>query len=131
MRANRRRDTKPERLVRSLLHDRGLRFRVDMPIRVGSARPIKPDIVFTRAKLCCFVDGCWWHGCEQHGRRTTGSNSHYWEAKIARNMERDAEQEALLRSDGWSVIRFWEHEDPEDVATKIAAALAAARRQDR
>lgn len=129
MRANRRRDTGPERRVRAVLHERGQRFRVDMPIKIGSARVIKPDIVFTRVKLCCFVDGCWWHGCEQHGRRTTAKNNEYWHAKIARNRERDSEQAALLRSDGWTVMRFWEHEDPETVATAIERALDAARRR--
>lgn len=125
MRANHRRDTKPERKVRSLLHGRGLRFRVDMPIKVGSSRAIKPDIIFTRAKLCCFIDGCWWHGCWQHGRRETALNNEYWHAKIARNIERDSEQEAALRSQGWTVMRFWEHEDPGEVVTKIAEALAS------
>lgn len=126
MRANRRRDTKPEREVRSLLHGQGVRFRVDMPIKVGSARAIKPDIVFTKVKLCCFIDGCWWHGCDEHGRRTTALNNDYWQAKIARNMERDVEQKALLQNDGWTVMRFWEHENPAFVAEKIADALASA-----
>lgn len=123
MRANRRRDTGPERAVRSLLHARGLRYRVDLPIRVGDMRPVRPDLVFTKPQICCFIDGCWWHGCPEHGRRRTSSNDDYWRAKIARNIERDAEQEAALTAAGWIVLRFWEHQDPEHVATTIGSAL--------
>jgi len=125
MRANRRRDTGPERAVRSLLHARGLRYRVDLPIRVGALRPVRPDLVFTRARVCCFIDGCWWHGCPEHGRRRTSANDEYWSAKIARNVERDAEHRSVLEAAGWTVLRFWEHEDPADVADRIADAVAA------
>jgi DNA mismatch endonuclease Vsr len=48
---------------------------------------VRPDVVFTRARVCCFIDGCWWHGCRQHGRRRTSANDEYWSAKIARNVE--------------------------------------------
>jgi DNA mismatch endonuclease (patch repair protein) len=127
MRANRRRDTGPERAVRSLLHARGMRFRVDLPIRVGVFRPVRPDVVFTRARVCCFIDGCWWHGCPEHGRRRTSTNDDYWSAKIGRNLERDVEQRSALESAGWTVLRFWEHEDPAHVADAICVAVAAAR----
>src|SRR4051812_36038540 len=66
MKANRRRDTKPELIIRSLLHRRGLRFRVDRPIRTGSGL-VRPDIVFTAGRLAVFVDGCYWHACPEHG----------------------------------------------------------------
>src|SRR5262245_13953597 len=78
MRANRRRDTKPEKAVRSILHARGRRFRVDYPIAIEGRRPIRPDIVFPRARLCVEVDGCWWHGCDAHGTRPTIANASYW-----------------------------------------------------
>lgn len=125
MRANRRRDTGPERAVRSLLHARGLRYRVDLPIRMGALRPVRPDLVFTRARVCCFIDGCWWHGCPEHGRRRTSANDEYWSAKISRNVERDAEQRSALERSGWIVLHFWEHEDPAKVADTIAGAVAA------
>jgi DNA mismatch endonuclease (patch repair protein) len=122
MRANRRRDTEPERRVRRRLHAGGLRFRVDLPIPVGDGRPVRPDIVFTRARLAVFVDGCFWHGCPEHGRRPEVKNRHYWGPKIARNVERDHEHKRALADAGWTVLRFWEHESPEAVALEIQRA---------
>lgn len=119
MRANRRRDTEPERRVRRLLHASGLRFRVDMPIRAGRARPLRPDISFTRVRLAVFIDGCFWHGCPEHGRRPQVQNGHYWGPKIARNIERDTEHTHALVASGWTVLRFWEHEAPGTVARRI------------
>lgn len=116
MQANRRRDTQPEMAVRRLLHARGLRYRVD-------TRPIPTvrhtaDIVFTRARLAVFIDGCWWHGCPEHHRRPR-SNSEYWHSKIERNQERDRRATAQLESAGWRVLRAWEHQDPARVAAQI------------
>jgi DNA mismatch endonuclease, patch repair protein len=123
MAAIRRRDTGPEKRIRSLLHASGLRFRVDYPIRIGNARPIRPDIVFTRRRLAVFVDGCYWHGCPDHGRRSAGVNASYWGPKIARNQERDAEHTALLESAGWTVLRFWEHAEAREVALAIRSTM--------
>ena len=107
MAAIRRRDTKIELDVRSLLHVRGRRFRVDFPIRVGAARPIRPDIVFTRAKLCVFIDGCFWHGCPVHGQRLGLQNAEHWQPKLAGNAARDQRHAEMLEAAGWSVIRCW------------------------
>src|SRR4051794_17312207 len=82
MRANRRRDTTPELDLRRSLHRLGLRYRVDFPVRDGLPRPVRPDVVFTRARLAVFVDGCFWHGCPEHGRRQGGANRSYWSPKI-------------------------------------------------
>lgn len=115
MQGNKRRDTGPELALRSSLHARGLRFRVDFPIRPSSnSRPIRPDIVLTRAKLAIFVDGCFWHGCPVHGNQPR-SNSEYWTAKLARNAERDRTNDEMLRQGGWTVLRVWEHEAGSDV----------------
>jgi len=120
MRGNRRRDTGPEKRLRSALFALGLRFRVDRPIRVTAQdRPIHPDIVFPRAKLAVFVDGCFWHGCPEHGT-SPRRNSHYWNAKLRLNVERDRRYDALLRDAGWTVVRVWEHDDPEEAAARIA-----------
>jgi DNA mismatch endonuclease (patch repair protein) len=127
MRANRRRDTSPEISVRRLLHAAGYRFRVDLPVRAGAGRPVRPDIAFTRRKLAVFIDGCFWHGCPLHGRRAGGVNDGYWTPKIARNRERDTEQDARLHAAGWRVLRFWEHDDPERVASLIGQQLRAGR----
>jgi DNA mismatch endonuclease (patch repair protein) len=123
MRANRRRNTRPERAVRSLLHAKGFRFRVDRPIRTGHPRLIRPDIVFSRARVAVFVDGCFWHGCPDHGRRDRIENAHYWAPKIRGNMTRDRLHTNALEAAGWTVIRAWEHEPPEQVADRITDAL--------
>jgi DNA mismatch endonuclease (patch repair protein) len=116
MQANRRRDTHPEIAVRRLLHARGLRYRVD-------TRPIPAfrhtaDIVFTKARLAVFIDGCWWHGCPEH-HRPPRRNSDYWHAKIEGNRDRDRRVTDQLESAGWRVVRVWEHQDPAEVAAQI------------
>lgn len=126
MAAIRRRDTGPERAVRSLLHARGLRYRVDLPIRLAGHRPIRPDIVFTRQRVAVFIDGCFWHGCPEHGQRTGIRNGAYWSPKIAGNAERDQRHTAALEAAGWTVLRFWEHEPPEVVAEKVSEQLVGA-----
>jgi len=122
MRANRRRDTAPERAIRSELHRRGLRFRVDLRVPVADGRSPRPDIVFTRRRVAVFVDGCFWHGCREHSQPPR-QNSGYWGPKIARNIERDREHDQRLASEGWTVIRVWEHEDVRAAADRIAGAL--------
>lgn len=119
MQSNRGRDTKPELAVRRLLHRAGYRYRVDFaPLRDRR----RADIVFTRRNLAVFIDGCFWHGCPQHASLPK-SNVDYWLPKLARNVERDREADRDFRDAGWTVLRFWEHDDPEAVATAIASAL--------
>jgi DNA mismatch endonuclease (patch repair protein) len=98
MRANRRTDTAPERALRSELHRLGLRFRKDLRVKVdrGSARP---DIVFPRARVAVYCDGCFWHRCPEHGQ-IPKANRDYWEPKLARNVERDRETDAALAEAG-------------------------------
>ena len=122
MKANRRRDTKPELAVRSALHRRGLRFRVDLPIRPPGHRVVRPDVVFTRQKLALFVDGCWWHGCPTHATVPT-TNREYWVPKLKENRTRDCRQTRALEDAGWIVIRVWSHEDPERVADSLVRRL--------
>jgi len=125
MRAIRRRDTKFEVSVRSLLHSKGLRFRVDLPIRLEGFRPIRPDIAFTKHRVAVFCDGCFWHGCPEHGQRPDIRNGYYWNPKIAGNMERDLQHTAALQDAGWAVLRFWEHEDQLTVADAIEREISA------
>ena len=120
MLGNRSRDTKPEILVRSLVHRRGLRYRV-------SQRPIAnvrrtADLVFRRAKVAVNVDGCFWHGCEQHYKEPK-TNTEYWRNKIDGNRRRDRETDELLTAAGWLVLRFWEHEDPLLVSETISLTV--------
>ncbi|TML54150.1 MAG: very short patch repair endonuclease [Actinobacteria bacterium] len=121
MRANSVRETRPERVLRSALHQRGLRFRKHVALlERGRCRP---DVVFPRQRVAVFVDGCFWHGCPQHGTRPT-TNSDYWSAKITRNVGRDREHDLLLGSLGWHVIRIWEHEDVEAAADWVERVLS-------
>ena len=126
MQANRSRDTKPELRLRSILHRRGMRFRVaHMPL---SGVRWTADVVFTRAKVAVFVDGCFWHGCPEHFKLPT-RNENYWAPKVNRTRERDAEFDRLLRDAGWVVIRVWEHE-PVDVVADLVDATVSNRRID-
>lgn len=123
MQANRRRDTAPELAVRRLLHARGLRFRVDY--RLEKSLRTRADIVFTRRRVAVFIDGCFWHGCPLHATQPK-SNADYWGPKLARNVARDCEADAALRNAGWTVLRYWEHEDPREVAVLITLAVLGA-----
>lgn len=116
MQGNRSRDTKPELELRRLLHAHGLRYRV-------CTRPLKDlrrtaDVVFRPAKVAVELRGCYWHGCPVHGT-TPATNRTYWQEKIARNKERDAETERLLTEAGWAVVVVWEHEDLTEAAAVI------------
>lgn len=127
MLSNRRRDTAPELRVRRLLHVAGFRYRVDYAPLGGRLRA---DIVFTRLRVAVFIDGCFWHGCPQHATLPK-TNSDYWLPKLERNIERDRATDALLRDAGWTVLRYWEHEAPADVAKAVATAIrTAAAKED-
>jgi DNA mismatch endonuclease (patch repair protein) len=123
MAANRRRDTKPEVKIRSLLHRTGHRFRVDFPIQVPGRRPVRADIAFTRKRVAVFIDGCFWHGCPEHWRPPK-SNEGYWVDKITRNQERDRLTDELLEAEGWKSVRVWEHEPAAQVIESVEVALA-------
>jgi DNA mismatch endonuclease (patch repair protein) len=122
MQGNRSRDTKPELAVRRLLHRAGLRYRV-------AQRPLPSlrrtaDIVFSRARVAVFIDGCFWHRCPVHAT-TPRTRTEFWSAKFARNVARDADTNALLRAAGWEVLRFWEHQDPAWIAEEVQRAVRA------
>ncbi len=124
MSAQRSQDTAPELAVRRLLHAMGLRYRVHVPPLPRLRR--KADIVFPRARVAVFIDGCFWHGCPEHGRRRHEVNEWYWPEKIARNQRRDADTDARLQEAGWTVVRIWEHEPASDAAQRVVAAVRAA-----
>lgn len=124
--SNRRRDTGPELALRRALFARGMRFRVDHSIRLEGGRPIRPDIVCTRPRVAVFVDGCFWHGCPEHGSMPK-SNRDFWVSKIKRNRERDRAQTAVLEAAGWKVVRVWEH-DPIVSSTDHIADVVERRR---
>lgn len=126
MQGNRRRDTAPELRVRRLLHAAGARYRVDVAPVAGLRR--RADVVFTRQRLAVFIDGCYWHGCAEHGTRAR-TNAQYWSAKIAANRARDADTDAQLRAAGWTPLRYWEHEEPRAVADDVLARLRGTPRR--
>lgn len=115
-----RRDTLPELAVRRLLHRRGLRYRVDACPEATSRR--RADIVFPRARVAVFIDGCYWHGCPTHCR-PSGRNLTWWRSKIETNRRRDVDTDAMLTASGWTVVRAWSHDDPQIVADMIERAV--------
>lgn len=124
MLANRRNDTGPEMRVRRLLHAAGLRYRIDYaPDRRNLRR--RADIVFTRRRIAVFIDGCYWHGCPEHFVPPK-ANARYWAGKIAGNIARDRDTDERLRSLGWVVLRFWEHDEPSLVAERIILTVRGA-----
>lgn len=124
MQANKGRDTKPELALRRAVHALGLRYRV-------STRPLPAirrtaDLTFSRAKVAVFLDGCFWHGCPEHHTQSA-TNAEFWAEKVRRNRERDREIDRLLAEAGWSVIRIWEHEDPQVGAALVAQEVRSRR----
>lgn len=119
-----RRDTLPERAIRSELHRRGLRFRVDRAPIPGLRS--RADIVFGPARVAVYVDGCFWHSCPEHGTRPK-ANAGWWERKLDRNQERDRETDRVLQEHGWEVVRIWEHEDPVAAADRVQRAIEGVR----
>lgn len=116
-------NTVPERTLRSALWSAGLRYRLR-----GNLKG-KPDVVFIGRKVAVFVDGCFWHSCPVHATKPK-TNAEFWRQKILRNVERDQQVTRSLTSDGWIVLRFWEHEVEralEDVVRKVAAAVQLKR----
>ena len=99
-------NTKPELIVRSLLHRMGFRFRLNRMDLPG-----KPDLVLPKYKVALFVHGCFWH-CHDNCKKAhlPASNIEYWTAKLTRNKERDAKNQVLLEALGWKVIIIWECE---------------------
>jgi len=97
-------DTKPELLLRSMLHKAGYRFRLHRKDLPG-----KPDIVLPKYRTAIFVNGCYWHrhkGCPN--ATTPKTRPEFWEAKFKDTVERDKRNVAELESLGWNVVTVWE-----------------------
>lgn len=75
-------------------------------------------MVFGRAKVAVFVDGCFWHSCPMHSS-IPRANREWWVAKLEGNQTRDRATDTHLRNIGWTVLRFWEHEDPYDAVDLV------------
>lgn len=112
--------TKVELQVRSRLHARGYRFRVNR--RLLPDQMFRGDIVWSGRRLVVFLDGCFWHGCPDHGT-IPKANHEWWRAKIEANRDRDQRADRLLKQAGWTVLRFWEHTHPDEAVEKIIHVL--------
>lgn len=102
-------NTKPELMLRGCLWKFGLRYRLHYKLQG------RPDIVFPGRRIAIFVDGCFWHGCPEHGVRPK-TNRRFWHEKIKGNVKRDERNTMQLTKDGWTVLRFWEHDVEKDLA---------------
>lgn len=122
MRAIRSQGMKPEMMVRRLAYSLGYRYRLHRKDLPG-----KPDLAFIGRRKAIFVHGCFWH---QHPAcrdgRPPNSNTSYWGPKLARNVERDNENEARLRAAGWDVLTIWECEtgQPNVLAERLTSFLS-------
>lgn len=118
------RNTKPEKLIRSLLHRRGFRFRLNV-----RELPGRPDIVLPRRRAVVFVHGCFWHGHNCALFKWPQTRPEFWREKIARNRLNDAVALAALAAQGWRVAVVWEcalrgpQHDPQAVVERLAAWL--------
>ena len=117
-------NTKPEIMVRSILHRLGYRFTVSGPR--NKKLPGKPDVVLPKWKTVIFVHGCFWHGhkgCPLFNMPKTRTK--FWREKITGNKERDTRNEAALKELGWNVVTIWECElanvkKCEDLANRLS-----------
>jgi DNA mismatch endonuclease (patch repair protein) len=119
MQTTRQRDTPGELALRAALRSLGLRYRVDVTLP-GTRR--RADVAFIGAKVAVFIDGCFWHGCPDHGTWPK-ANAAWWRDKIETNRHRDRDTDQRLRAAGWTVLRFWEHADFKMAADAVARAV--------
>lgn len=122
MRSNRKVDTRPELELRRSLWSEGLRgFRKNY-----KGLPGCPDVVYTRRRLIIDVRGCFWHDCPTcRAGKVVTKNAAYWNVKIARNVERDAENELAWTELGYHAVVIWEHEVRKDAAAAVDRVRAA------
>ncbi|QOJ19095.1 MAG: DNA mismatch endonuclease Vsr [Phycisphaeraceae bacterium] len=127
MRGVRSHDTTPERIVRSVAHSLGFRFRLKRRDLPGS-----PDLTFPRLRAVVFVHGCYWH---QHrcprGARQPKTNRSYWLPKLRRNVERDRRAIRALRRDGWRVLVVWECQTRDNAALSSTLKAFLSHRHSR
>jgi DNA mismatch endonuclease (patch repair protein) len=124
MLANVGRPTAIETLLQRALSRAGMRFLKNA--QVDPAIRCKADVVFRKARVCVFVDGCFWHGCKDHFR-VPKTNTAWWREKIADNRQRDKRQSRKLRALGWTVLRVWEHQitgdDLRGIVDRVSTAI--------
>jgi DNA mismatch endonuclease (patch repair protein) len=114
-----RESTGPEISLRRELHRRGIRFRLHRRDLPGT-----PDIVLPKDRIAVFVDGCFWHGCAEHGG-IPKHNNEWWREKLEKNRERDVRKDRELDLLGWVPIHIWEHETVVEAADRIETVRGA------
>ncbi|WP_275629624.1 very short patch repair endonuclease [Pseudomonas sp. 273] len=122
MKRVRTKDTAPELALRKLLFSVGLRYRIHYKPKSVALGRSNIDIAFPRARLAVFVDGCFWHGCPDHGT-IPKANGDWWAEKLQSNRARDERVTAVLHAAGWTVLRFWTHQSPESMAAIVMDQL--------
>ena len=124
----RQKGTGAEIALRQELYRRGLRYRVDFEVLKKPRRVA--DIAFPGQMIAIFVDGCFWHGCPKHATWPK-QNSEFWRQKIETNRARDIDTNERLQNLGWTVLRFWQHEQPTESADIVVHMVATARSKQR
>ena len=116
-------NTKPEILLRKRLRAEGFRN-----YRIHSKLLGKPDIVFPKKRVIVFVDGCFWHRCPKCFVKPE-TRADFWVKKINGNVKRDKQITRKLRADGWTIIRFWEHEVVGNVGRCCRSVISELKRK--
>ena len=117
-------NTGPEVKLRKLLYAEGIRG-----YRIHYDLPGKPDIVFTKKKIAIFIDGCFWHKCPACFQEPE-TRKEFWTKKIQSNVDRDKKVNELLKDDGWTILRFWEHDvrkNPDAIVKQISEMIGKSR----
>ena len=120
MKGNKGTNTKPELLIRSKIHQAGLRYSINA--RPENGWNTRADLVFRKKKVAVYIHGCFWHGCAYHFKLPKRNRS-FWEEKILKNKERDIRTKRFLQKRGWKVLVFWEHQESSLCAQKIISAV--------
>lgn len=118
MKRVRSKNTGPELALRKLLFAAGLRYRVHYKPKAVALGRADIDIAFLGRKLAVFIDGCFWHGCPDHGT-IPKANRDWWAEKLQSNRARDERVTTALTAAGWEVLRLWTHEHPEAMAATV------------
>jgi DNA mismatch endonuclease (patch repair protein) len=119
----RQKGTDAEVALRREMYRIGLRYRVNYKVLQKPRRVA--DVAFPGRKIAVFVDGCFWHGCPEHATWPK-QNAKSWRGKIEANQRRDEDTNDRLRSNGWTVLRFWSHEPPTEAARTVARVVSLA-----
>src|SRR6218665_3802818 len=115
--------TDAELALRREMYRIGLRYRIGYEVLRKPRRVA--DVAFPGRKIAVFVDACFWHGCPPHGTWPK-RDAYFWRQKSEANRQRDADTNARLPANGWTVLPFWSQESPIEAAKTVARVVAKA-----